>query len=470
MFSNLKIRQLLGYGRVLLLLLIVSACSRDNDIPRPAAVEQIEFKEKLLSVAVGQSAELKVLHSPSELNAPEYEWFVLNPDVARVENGVVYGLKVGETEVSVVAKGLALNSRIKIRVVPVLPQALRLQAEKTSLLPGEEIQVTYTIDPQDVTDVGQLEIEWSSSDEAVCRVIGGKVLALAAGAAEVFAQIKGTAIKGSLRIQVAPVPVESVSLTLRQISIIVGEGTRLVGRILPANATDQRIIWSSADPQIAGVTDGTVLGIKEGTTTISVSSVDGGKTASCQVTVKPVQAEIIVLSPANLSLVKGQDHVFEATVLPEQAKDKSVKWNSSNVSVATVDQRGRVVAVGKGTAIIWAISVPNPRVQAACQVIVVNPEDMVFTQVTATSKVSVNGYVSTNLSALIENGYSAPVRLISFEVLSSTGEVILGNYQGPVISPSMQQRHSGVIQNVYRPYVRYVFELNEKRFERRLEI
>lgn len=469
-FSTTRdIYQMFKFGNILLLLIILSACSRSRDTPKPTRVTQIQFKENLMTVAIGSSAELKILHIPSELNAPEYEWFITDASIARVENGVVYGLKAGETEVSVVAKALSLTSRIKIRVFPVLPQALRLQAEKTSLLPGEETQITCTIDPQDVTETDKLEIEWSSSDETVCKVSGGKVLAIGPGAAEVVALIKGTAITGTLRIQVAPVPVESVSLTFQQTTVTIGKGVRLVPRILPENATDQRLMWSSDDPQVAGADQGLVLGIKEGTTTIRVTTVDGQKTATCQVTVKAVQVERIILSTTNLSLVVGQEYTAQANVLPGEAKDKSLKWNSSNVSVATVDQHGQVVAKGKGIAIISAISVSNPRVQAGCQVTVANPEDMIFTQVTADSEVSVDGYMSATLSGLFINGYSSPVKLISFEVLSHTGELILGNYQAPIISPGIQYRHTCTIKNVYRPFIRYVFELNGRRYERRNE-
>lgn len=470
MFSNSNITQLLGYGRVLLLLLIVSACSRDRDIPRPAAVKRIEFKENIMSVAVGQSEELKVLHFPSELNAPEYEWFVLDPYVARVENGRLCGISVGETVLAVTAKGMNLTARMRISVLPVLPNALQLSAEKTALIPGEETQVIYAIDPQDVTDVDQLEIEWWSSDETVCKVFGGKVLAMGAGAADVVAQIKGTAVTGTLRIQVATVLVESVSLNVQQTTVTVGKGMRLVPRILPANATDHRLIWSSEDPEVARVDQGVVLGLKQGTVTIRVKSVDGGKSASCEVTVKPVQVERIVLSVTDLPLVVGQEYTVGAVVLPVEASDKSLKWNSSNVSVATVGPQGQVVAKGKGTAIIWAISISNPRVQTGFQVVVSSPEDLVFTQVTANSKVSIDGYVSANLSALFENGYSSPARLISFEVMSHSGEVVLGNYLAPIVSPSMQYRHTCTIKNIFRPYIQYSFELNGKRYERSMEI
>ncbi|MDR6786266.1 uncharacterized protein YjdB [Pedobacter africanus] len=287
MLAILTVRKPLGYRVMLLLLIILSACSRNMDIPGPTLVTQIQFKENLITVAVGKSAELKVLHSPSELNPPDYDWSVSDANVVRVENGIVYGLKAGETEVSVSAQYLGLSARIKIRVVPA-----------------------------------------------------------------------------------APVPVESVSLNLQQINVPVAEGARLVSRILPANATDQQVVWSSADPQIADVDEGIVLGIKEGTTTISVTTADGQKTAACQVRVTPIQVHRIILSTTRLALLKEQKYTLATTVLPNEAKDKSLKWNSSNVSVATVDQQGEVMAKGKGTAFIWAVSVSNPRAQAACQVMV----------------------------------------------------------------------------------------------------
>ncbi|WP_449437059.1 Ig-like domain-containing protein [Pedobacter steynii] len=460
----------LEYGQILLLLIVFSACSRNTDIPRPSKVTQIQFKENLLTVAIGRTVEPELRHFPSDLNSPDYEWAVSDVTIARVENGIVYGLKAGETEISAVARKLGLTAKMKIRVVPVLPQLLRLQAEKTSLIPGEEIQVTYTVDPPDVTDADKLEIQWSSSDETVCKVSEGKALAVGAGTADLIAQIKGTAVKGSLQIQVAPVPVESVSLNVMQVAVPVGKGARLVSRILPVTATDQRLRWSSDDPLVATVVDGIVLGIKEGTTTIRVTTVDGGKMATCRVTVSPVPVERIILPVTNLTLAVGQSYTTEAIVLPKEAKDKSLKWKSSNARVATVDQLGKVMAVGKGTAIIAAISMSNPKIQTAFQILVLNPQEMIFTQVSSTSKVSIDGYVSATLSGLMENGYSVPVQLISFEVLSHTGEVVAGNYQAAVISPSMQFRHTVAIKNVYQPFVKYVFELNGRRYERRNEI
>lgn len=375
----------LKYGQLVLFLIILQGCSKNRDISRPPRVTQIMFKQEVITLSLGHATELKVFHLPAELKAPGYEWSVADRNVARVENGMVHGLKLGETEVTVSAGGLGLTARIKIRVV-------------------------------------------------------------------------------------GPQTVESVSLNVQQTTVTIGEEVRLLARILPENSTDQRLVWSSDDPQVASVDQGMVLGLKEGTTVIRVSTVDGQKSATCQVTVKPVQVRNIFLSVADLSLAVGQEYVLGATVLPDQAKDKSLKWNSSNISVATVDQQGRVTARAKGTAIIWAISAANPGVQAAVQVVVLNPEDLVFIQVTASAKVVVNGYVSADLSGLIENGYAAPIQLISFEVLSHTGEVVIGDYQSTVISPSIQHRHTSMIRNVYRPYIRYVFEINGRRYQRRVDI
>ncbi|WP_316819281.1 Ig domain-containing protein [Pedobacter nyackensis] len=461
---------ILRYGQILFLLIMLQGCSKNRDVPRPHRVTQILFKQEVITLNLGDAAELKVFHLPADVKAPGYEWSVADGSVARVENGMVHGLKPGETEVTATAKGLGLTARIKIRVLPVLPQSLRLQAEKTSLTVGEETQIIYEIEPQELSGPDQVEIEWSSSDETVCRVSDGKVLAVGAGLAEVTATIKGTAVKGSLTFQVDPLAVESVSLDFQQTTVTIGAGIRLLARVLPENATDRRLVWTSEDPQVALVDQGIVLGVKEGTTTIRVSTVDGQKSASCRMTVKPVQVQRILLSKTDLSLVVGQEHLLAATVLPDQAKDKSLKWNSSNTSVATVDQRGGIMARGKGTAIIWAVSAANPRVQTACQVVVLNPEDLVFIQVTASAKVTVNGYVSADLAGLIENGYSVPVRLISFEVMSHAREVVIGDYQATIISPSIQHRHTSMIRNVYRPYIRYVFEIDGKQYQRRVEI
>ncbi|MNE94068.1 hypothetical protein D3C80_1919940 [compost metagenome] len=90
--------------------------------------------------------------------------------------------------------------------------------------------------------------------------------------------------------------------------------------------------------------------------------------------------------------------------------------------------------------------------------------------VSNSGRVSDNGYVSSDIKTLFENGSSDPVNLISFEVVSQGGELVASDYQVRIIATGMQQRHQAQIKKIYRPYVRYIFELKGKRYERRLDI
>ncbi|MUP32870.1 Ig-like domain-containing protein [Enterococcus faecium] len=79
---------------------------------------------------------------------------------------------------------------------------------------------------------------------------------------------------------------ESVALNKTTLSLVVGSTETLVATILPANATNKNVTWSSSDSTIATVdTKGKVVAVKAGTTEITVNTVDGNKSAKCTLTV-----------------------------------------------------------------------------------------------------------------------------------------------------------------------------------------
>lgn len=99
-----------------------------------------------------------------------------------------------------------------------------------------------------------------------------------------------TTISGDMTIAVtigssAPVSVTSVSLDRNTASIEIGSTVQLVETVLPVNATNKSVTWSTSSSSIATVTNGLVTGVSAGTATITVTTVDGGKTAICTITV-----------------------------------------------------------------------------------------------------------------------------------------------------------------------------------------
>ncbi len=82
-----------------------------------------------------------------------------------------------------------------------------------------------------------------------------------------------------------PIPVESVTLSKETATVAVGNQVTLTATVLPENADNKKVTWSSDKESVATVANGVVTGVAAGTATITATTVDGAKTASCVVTV-----------------------------------------------------------------------------------------------------------------------------------------------------------------------------------------
>lgn len=139
-------------------------------------------------------------------------------------------------------------------------------------------------------------------------------------------------------------------------TVCVGETKILAAEVLPVDATDKSVVWSSNNPTIATIdaATGEVKGLQQGTAVITVTTNDEGYEASCQLFVRrPVEEISLQETLLNLKDCEAGQQLH-ATVLPADATDKSVVWSSSNESVATVDANGLVTPVAQGNAVITA--------------------------------------------------------------------------------------------------------------------
>jgi hypothetical protein len=157
------------------------------------------------------------------------------------------------------------------------------------------------------------------------------------------------------KIEVTSVTVSPTEATLTAI----GETVTLEATVLPENATDKSVVWSSGNETVATVdaTRGVVTATGEGKTEIWV--IADGKIGKANITVtidKKVEVTSVSISRTEIKLVRvGETVALEATVLPENATDKQVVWSSDNDAVASVDAAsGIVTAVSEGVAEIRA--------------------------------------------------------------------------------------------------------------------
>lgn len=156
------------------------------------------------------------------------------------------------------------------------------------------------------------------------------------------------------------IPVTGVELDNSTLQLNIGDTFTLVATVTPSDATNQNITWLSSNSDIVTVDNGAITSIAEGSATIVVTTEDGGFTATCEVTVSEIEqivsVESITLSESTIDLVVGDESVqLIATVIPENATDKSVSWGTSNEQIATVVD-GLVTPVSEGTAVISAIT------------------------------------------------------------------------------------------------------------------
>lgn len=170
------------------------------------------------------------------------------------------------------------------------------------------------------------------------------------------------------------VAVTGVTLNKSTLELTVGNKAALSATVLPENAANRAVRWQSANPAVASVDEnGVVTAVKAGKTTVTVTTEEGGETASCEVTVKAAPQEAVrvtgvSLNKTALELFVGESAELTATVTPADADNRSVSWRTDNDSVAAVTQ-GTVTAAAPGTTRITVITTDGG-FEAVCTVTV----------------------------------------------------------------------------------------------------
>ena len=152
------------------------------------------------------------------------------------------------------------------------------------------------------------------------------------------------------------VAVTGVALDTATVTVIVEDAYTLTATVNPAEATDNYVTWTSSDEAVATVADGVVTAVSVGSAIITVTTVDGGFTATCEVTVAPRPVTGVTLDKVEATLEVKETVTLTATVAPANATNKDVTWISNNDAVATVAD-GVVTAVSVGTATIVVTTV-----------------------------------------------------------------------------------------------------------------
>lgn len=239
----------------------------------------------------------------------------------------------------------------------------------TTLNVGEGTKLNVNVYPTDAED---LSILWSTDDASIASVTSdGIVTALSPGKTKIYATSNAIPnICDFCEVTVLQ-PVKGITLTPTPLELTEEESAQLVANVLPENASNKEVTWTSSDISVAMVSpQGMVYAIKPGTATIMATTVDGGFVALCKVTVKSkiIVASEIQISSKSETIAVGETVQLNATVSPENTTNKTVKWTVTNQNVATVDAAGLVTAMSEGTTQIIVTTTDGSNLSAMCEI------------------------------------------------------------------------------------------------------
>ena len=335
-------------------------------------VSSIALNKKTLSLVEGSSSSLVATISPSNATNQNISWTSTNTNSVTVDEiGNIKALKEGTSTIIVKTNDGNKTATCTVSVTKKIVNVtgIKLNKNKTNMEEGSTENLSFTITPNNASNKN---VSWTSSNNSIVSVDNnGKLVAYKEGTATITVKTNDGSKTATCTVTVSKkrIKVTGIKLDKTTINLLVGEKNKLTPTITPNNATNQNIAWSSSNNNIVSVDEvGNIKALKEGTSKITVKTKDGNKTATCTVIVKAIKVKSVTLNKTNLTLGLHSTYELKATVLPNDASNKSLIWTSSNNKIVSVDSKGKIKALKEGTATITVKSIDGSKT-ATCKVV-----------------------------------------------------------------------------------------------------
>ena len=197
-------------------------------------------------------------------------------------------------------------------------------------------------------------VSFESADAGIAAVnANGVVTGVSAGETTITVTTEDGGFTGACTINVYNQAVTGVTIEPSEAELTVGSSTKLIATVLPENASNKNVVYSVDDESILSVDqDGNVTGLSLGTATVTVTTEDGGFSASAEITVMPVRVTGVSISPKAASVDLGRTIQLTASITPSNATNKNLSWSVSDETIISVDDRGTVTGLSLGTATV----------------------------------------------------------------------------------------------------------------------
>lgn len=171
--------------------------------------------------------------------------------------------------------------------------------------------------------------------------------------------------------EVPPVQIERIDISIDNTTIQKGETKQIKVNIVPKEAENHKVLYSSTNPRIATVDDnGNIQAIRPGTTTIIVKAQENSVQNQIDINVYS-KVTGISLNQNEIYLQIGENFQLTGMIEPEDANEKGIVYSSANEQIASVNEGGTIIANKQGETTIVASSKENENIKTECKVIVV---------------------------------------------------------------------------------------------------
>lgn len=415
----------------------------------PILAESITLDKTSSMIMEGESFSLIATIMPLDTNNKSVTWSSSDNNVATVStSGKVTGIKAGQAKITVTTNdGSNLSASCSVTVYNLTVSNIELSDQNVTIHNGEYYQLSTIISPENATNQA---VEWTSSNNNVATVTQeGLVYAANIGSAVIsVTTLDGSNLSAFCIINVEPTLVTSLEIIPSDIDIYLGETTNLEINVLPSNAYNKEVIWSSSDDNIVMISStGKVMALAVGNAVVTAKAADGsGISASCNVNVLPILISNIELTPDYINIFVGDSYSFSVEIQPTNATNQELAWSSSNEEVALVSSTGKVFAISEGTTTITASALDGSGIQSS-STIVVEAQENGISNVTLSEKqfFASNGTLKItgvedevdiylyNLSGIMISHAKTIDHQAEFNLTSYMGQTIIVNVEGKAV-------------------------------------
>ena len=265
-------------------MLLISACGGDEPT-RKVSLDGLTLSASSLSLKVNQTGSITATTSPEGLTDKVLLlWTVSNPRVASVKaddsgkSATLTALAPGSATLTASNEDGSIKTTAQLEVSHVALESISVNETALSLKVGDTRNLMASISPENITE--PFDPVWTSSDEKVATIAVDKndkktvtLTALAPGSATVTVANADASVSASTTVQVEGIPLESIALRLKKD----GDKQKVYEVVFtPANASNQKVTWTSSNPAVATASEGTVTSVGVGSATITATAQDGG--------------------------------------------------------------------------------------------------------------------------------------------------------------------------------------------------